>query len=235
MFTMKPTIMFSLPLRRIFLCTEAAVRVCGATKGGKIAEEWYEIGVRTSFAEWAQKKPAITDAVIDAYLNDDTSTPLDWNIDNRDAQARNDYQSRYSTITKKWNDADSPELKLEKIMMQKWIAMRHQGPESWTDFRRTGYPKFTYIKNNASHQTPGYGVIPNEQHQARRNFVLAEYNNNPEGVKIAAQKLNDAANGQLIPGASLPSGDSRNPMDNIVTPLWIHSPWRDKDTPNNNL
>ena len=38
------------------------------------------------------------------------------------------------------------EQKLEKIMIQKWIALFPNGQEAWTEWRRTGYPKLNVIK-----------------------------------------------------------------------------------------
>jgi len=40
----------------------------------------------------------------------------------------------------------SNEEKLEKIMIQKWIALFPNGQEAWTEWRRTGYPKLNPIK-----------------------------------------------------------------------------------------
>ena len=40
-----------------------------------------------------------------------------------------------------WNDEDSDETKLEKIITQKWISIFPNGHEAWVDFRRTGYPR----------------------------------------------------------------------------------------------
>lgn len=41
----------------------------------------------------------------------------------------------------KWNEGDSPEVKLEKIITQKYIASFPYSYESWVDLRRVGYPK----------------------------------------------------------------------------------------------
>src|SRR5690606_29391490 len=52
---------------------------------------------------------------------------------------------RLSDVTVKWDDALSNDKKLEKIIMQKWIAMFPEGTEAWSEFRRTGYPKLYHI------------------------------------------------------------------------------------------
>lgn len=41
----------------------------------------------------------------------------------------------------KWDESDSDEVKLEKIVTQKYIANFPQSAEAWTTFRRTGYPR----------------------------------------------------------------------------------------------
>lgn len=40
------------------------------------------------------------------------------------------------------------EQKLEKIIIQKWLALFPNGQEAWTEFRRTGYPKLIPTLNN---------------------------------------------------------------------------------------
>lgn len=42
----------------------------------------------------------------------------------------------------------STEEKLEKIIIQKWIALFPNGQEAWTEWRRTGYPKLNKVKVN---------------------------------------------------------------------------------------
>ena len=58
-----------------------------------------------------------------------------------------------STITIQWNAGASNELKLERIITQKWIALYPDGQEAWTEFRRTGYPKLFPVKVNNSNGT----------------------------------------------------------------------------------
>ena len=51
------------------------------------------------------------------------------------------------TIGVKWNDGDSQETKLEKIITQKYIATYPNGFEAWHDLRRTGYPRKLDVLN----------------------------------------------------------------------------------------
>ena len=59
-----------------------------------------------------------------------------------------------------WNDGDSDETKLEKIITQKWISMfPNGGYEAWTDFRRTGYPRLLPVpEENRWTGTPSFPV-----------------------------------------------------------------------------
>ncbi len=149
----------------------------------------YENAVRLSFADWGA-------GGVDAYLADNTSMPLNY-VDPIDA--RNNFTSR-STITVAWNDADSRELKLEKIITQKWINNYTNSNEAWVDFRRTGYPKIPNVAKNDS--SPDWGVIPADQWIKRMPFVNGERTGNAAGVADAVSKMG--------PGAK----------DDIATRLW---------------
>lgn len=47
----------------------------------------------------------------------------------------------------KWNEKDSKETKLEKIITQKYIALFPNSMEAWGEMRRTGYPKMFPVLN----------------------------------------------------------------------------------------
>ncbi len=47
----------------------------------------------------------------------------------------------------KWNEGDSRETKLEKIITQKYIALFPYSYEAWVDLRRTGYPRLFPVLN----------------------------------------------------------------------------------------
>jgi hypothetical protein len=44
-----------------------------------------------------------------------------------------------------WEEAADFEVKLEKIITQKWLALFPNGNEAWAEFRRTGYPELVPI------------------------------------------------------------------------------------------
>jgi hypothetical protein len=158
-----------------FDLAEAALR--GWTGAGD-AKSNYENGVRLSFAEWGA-------GGVDTYLADETSKPIDY-IDPKYDGVINSFKSR-STVTVKWNDADSPEQKLEKIITQKWIAGFFNPNEPWADFRRTGYPKIPTVYKNDS--GADWGIIPAGEWIKRMPFVEKERSSNPEGISDATTKL----------------------------------------------
>jgi hypothetical protein len=156
-----------------FLKAEAALR---GWAGAGDAKTNYENGVRLSFADWGA-------VGVDAYLADATSKPIDY-VDPKDE--RNNFTAS-STITVAWNEGDSNELKLEKIMTQKWINNFTNTLESWVDFRRTGYPKLPNVAKNDS--SPDWGVIPADQWIKRMPFVNAERTGSAAAVADATTKL----------------------------------------------
>jgi len=170
-----------------FDLAEAGLR--GWTGAGD-AKSNYENGVKLSFADWGA-------GGVDSYLADDTSKPIDYN-DPKSTGSVNDFVSR-STVTVKWNEADSNELKLEKIITQKWIAGFYNPNEPWADFRRTGYPKLPNVYKNDSNAD--WGVIPAGEWIKRMPFVNAERTGNVAGIADATTKLGGP--------------------DNIATRLWF--------------
>ena len=60
----------------------------------------------------------------------------------------------------KWNEADDREVKLEKIITQKYIALFPLSTEAWAELRRTGYPKlFPVLNPEDGDGTLDYGDI----------------------------------------------------------------------------
>jgi hypothetical protein len=155
------------------LKAEAALR---GWAGAGDAKTNYENGVRASFADWGA-------GGVDAYLADATSKPINY-VDPK--EAKNNFTSR-TDITVAWNEADTNERKLEKIITQKWINNFTNSLESWTDFRRTGYPKIPVNAKNDS--SADWGVIPANEFIKRMPFVNGERDNNKPGVADATTKL----------------------------------------------
>jgi hypothetical protein len=160
-----------------FCLAEASLR--GWTGAGD-AKTNYEAGVRASFSDWGA-------GGVDTYLADATSTPIDYD-DPKATGAVNDFISR-STVTVAWDEAASNEVKLEKIITQKWIDSFTNCLEAWVDHRRTGYPKLPYNYKNDSNAD--WGIIAADDFLRRMPFINAERTGNPEGVADATQKLSN--------------------------------------------
>lgn len=115
----------------LFLKAEGALR--GWNMGGT-AQDFYEAGIKKSFEEnnvagvedYMNRKAADTKILYKDYYKSEFSE-LD--------------ATRGVQIGVKWDEKDDNEVKLEKIITQKYIANFPQSAEAWTTFRRTGYPR----------------------------------------------------------------------------------------------
>lgn len=123
-----------------FLRAEGALR--GWNMGGT-AQSFYERGIRTAYLE--DRNSPIKEYVnyIDDYLNVDAPKGIAY----VDPQGLTPDMPSVTKIGVKWNEGDSKETKLEKIITQKYIASFPYSYESWVDLRRTGYPKLFPILN----------------------------------------------------------------------------------------
>ena len=142
------------------------------------AQAHYEAGVAESFAYWGA-------GGVDAYLANNTGTPLDYDdvVETGDV---NDFVSRI-TATVAWNEAGTNEEKLEKIITQKWIAGYTNSIEPWVDHRRTGYPKLPYNYKNDSNST--LGIIADDDFMKRLPFPAKEQTNNASGYASGVSAL----------------------------------------------
>ena len=151
-----------------FLLAEAALR---GWKAGGNAKDFYEKGVQTSFEEFGVSGGD--------YLNS-SRVPADW----VDPIVSEFNAPAASTITPKWDDAQTDEERLEKIITQKWIAGFPEGKNAWAEYRRTGYPKlFQVLKNDSQ------GEVTTEFGVRRLPFTVDEKGNNPQGYADAVSKL----------------------------------------------
>lgn len=147
---------------------------------GDTAENFYKKGVELSFQE-----NNVSGA--EAYLSSE-KTPTTFDDKNTGYSKNN--AGKPSSVTPKWDNADGNDVKLEKIITQKWIAMYPNGQEAWSEFRRTGYPKVFPVVNNLSN-----GTIDTDIQVRRMTFPRSEYSNNAEAVKNAISLLGNADNG----------------------------------------
>jgi len=163
-----------------FLRSEAALR--GWTT--ESAQTDYETGISTSMAQWG--------APIGSYLSDKTSTQADY-VDPQTPSAgvANASIKAMSTITIAWDNTATNEQNLERIITQKWIAdFPSGGWESWTEYRRTGYPRlFPVVVNNSG------GTISTALQIRRIQYPSGEYTSNPSGVQGGVSLLGGPDNG----------------------------------------
>ncbi|SHH01063.1 Susd and RagB outer membrane lipoprotein [Chryseobacterium oranimense] len=157
-----------------FLKAEAAIRgYAGAGDAGTN----YNKGIEMSFAEWGKSASYAT------YVADAVSKEAPY-IDPKNASNSILAGSpMLSTITIKWNEGDSFERKLERIMTQKWIAIYPDGSEAWAEQRRTGYPViFKNVLNDSQ------GTISTDA-MIRRVPIPTKYRNNTLNYAQALQYL----------------------------------------------
>lgn len=122
-----------------FLRAEGALR--GWNMGGS-AQQFYEQGIRNAQVEHRLMSTYYPNAV-DEYMSLEAPVAYKY-VDQYDHS--NDIES-VTTIGVKWNEGDSQETKLEKIITQKYIAAFPYSYEAWNDLRRTGYPKQFEVLN----------------------------------------------------------------------------------------
>ena len=123
-----------------FLRAEGALR--GWNMGGT-AQSFYEQGIRTAYLEDRNNSDNKYMNYVDDYLKVDAPKGIAY----VDPQGLTPDMPSVTKIGVKWNEGDSKETKLEKIITQKYIASFPYSYESWVDLRRTGYPKLFPILN----------------------------------------------------------------------------------------
>lgn len=169
-----------------FLRAEAAL-FWGTEYGKGDPETLYKQGIETSFQENGAT------GSVDTYMasgnkpaaNKVTSSKFGF-----------DYQAP-SQATAKFEGTQ--EQKLEKIIIQKYIALYPNGQEAWTEFRRTGYPKLNPIISGGNHNST--------QITAARGMRRMTYPNSFNGTGQSHEIYLDAV--QKLGG-----------VDNAATDLW---------------
>ncbi len=140
--------------------------------GGNV-EELYNLAINQSFEQWNVKGA-------DNYIYDMYSRPGSYD-DPKGSGSIN----AVSDITIQWNDFDSMERKMERLITQKWLAMWPLGQEAWSDIRRTGYPKIFPLASKTALTIQTANRIP---------FSSDEYLNNKENMPEALNLLNGPDN-----------------------------------------
>ena len=154
--------MANAPLYLIKYAEVCFLRAEGALRGwnmGGTAQQFYEEGVKAaacddpSDREWYEEDGVIGyDAQLERYMAQ-TEAKAYTHVD----PMTGDKLESVTKIGVKWNDGDSQETKLEKIITQKYIALFPDSHEAWAELRRTGYPKLFPVLN----ATQGDGSVQN--------------------------------------------------------------------------
>lgn len=171
-----------------FLRAEGILR--GWNMGGGTAQQWYEDGIRTSIKNEVAykgegKEPlagitTVSDEEINAYINgttlqEDFVDPVD---SQNSIEAQND-------VCVKWDESASNEQKLQRIIIQKWIANFPISCEGWAEYRRTGYPKLFPNRVNLSN-----GTIDTDEQIRRLIYSDNEINTNNAELQKGIELLN---------------------------------------------
>lgn len=152
-----------------FLKAEA-VAVFGYDMGGS-AKEFYERGIALSFEQYG-----VSGA--EDYIKDNTSVAESY----LDPAGTNSYSGALSQITIAWDDSATAEQKQERIITQKWIANWLLGIESWSDYRRTGYPTLIPATENGNKSN---GVVDSRMGARRMPYPRGEYSSNGVNIQYA--------------------------------------------------
>ena len=174
-----------------FLLAEAALH--GFAVGGT-AESLYEKGIEMSFEENGIASSEVADYMSSGLKPSAYSFHLTNPSVNVDAPA-------LTHATTEWTGTD--EEKLEKIMIQKWIALYPNGQEAWTEYRRTGYPKLHSTITNYSN-----GEVDSEVGIRRMRF--------PTNKSTSAEDIANLESARKL---------LRGGLDKAGTRLW----WDDKN------
>ena len=138
---------YQAPLYFVKLAEVAFLRAEGALRGwdmGGTAQEFYELGIEKAYLEDPTRESRSKYIrLLDDYKN--LEKPIEYT--SSDPMGDGPDWNSVTKIGVKWNDDDDKEIKLEKIITQKYIALFPLSTEAWAELRRTGYPKLFPVLN----------------------------------------------------------------------------------------
>jgi len=174
----------------VFRASEVAfLRAEGALRNwnmGGTAKDFYEEGIRLSFEE-----NGITSGVENYLASTGKVEAYKDPLKGQSAQTY-DYSGAINTnVTVAWSGGDF-EKSLEQIITQKWIANFPNGMESWTEYRRTGYPKLFPNRVNLSN-----GDINTNEQVRRLIYSDTEINTNNAELQKGIELLNQENTGSI--------------------------------------
>lgn len=124
------------------------LRAEGALRGwsmGNTPEFFYNRGVENSllFEPGTDVAEALRKVIISVYREKTQPNSYTYN----DPTGSSPSIESTTKIGVKWDDNDEREVKLEKIITQKYLALYPNSFEAWGEMRRTGYPKLFPVLN----------------------------------------------------------------------------------------
>lgn len=164
------------------MCTAEAyfLRAEGVLKdwnmGGGSAKDYYEEGIRQSFAQWGVGSAT-------AYIADGASHPIAPN-DSEGSLPVSDLRIAFH--------ASDESIQAEQIATQKWIALFPESMEAWADYRRNPIVKlYPAVKSENPLITD-----PATQHIRRIPFLVSELATNKPGTDMGTTLLGGDDNTQ---------------------------------------
>jgi len=165
-----------------FLLAEAKLRW---NIGSESIQSLYETGIRVSMenelayrGKYAQISAYPANAVED-YING-TTGQIDF-VDPANAALSTPALNKLGV---KWDEGASNEQKLERIMIQKYLALFPLSTEAWAEQRRTGYPRLFPAYVNESN-----GAVDTEEGVRRVIYSSNAYDTNAKGLEEGLKLL----------------------------------------------
>ena len=165
-----------------FLLAEAKLRW---NIGSESIQSLYENGIRVSMenelayrGKYAQISAYPANAVED-YING-TTGQIDF-VDPANAALSTPALNKLGV---KWDEGASNEQKLERIMIQKYLALFPLSTEAWAEQRRTGYPRLFPAYVNESN-----GAVDTEEGVRRVIYSNNAYDTNAKGLEEGLKLL----------------------------------------------
>ena len=165
-----------------FLLAEAILRW---NIGSESIQSLYENGIRVSMenelayrGKYAQITAYPANAVED-YING-TTGQIDF-VDPANAALSTPALNKLGV---KWDEGASNEQKLERIMIQKYLALFPLSTEAWAEQRRTGYPRLFPAYVNESN-----GAVDTEEGVRRVIYSNNAYDTNAKGLEEGLKLL----------------------------------------------
>src|SRR3712207_397111 len=158
-----------------FLRAEGAA-IHGFEMGGD-AKKFYEDGIKLSFEQYG------VDGAQEYMAQGADALP--GTITYKDPANINTFNGAIKLIPVKWDEGATADEKLERIMVQKWIANWQNANEAWAEIRRTGFPVLLPATGDGN---ASGGIVDSQRGRRRLPYPLDEYTSNAANVQQAVSE-----------------------------------------------